>query len=87
MNKDIYYIAAKNLLKWAPEYRRDIMDKLISPYERECVRQAFAEIKRRESLNCIGLICWCKSLSNITSAKQKNKQFKRRAKSRLSRKE
>lgn len=39
MNKDIYYIAAKNLLKWAPEYRRDIMDKLISPYERECVRQ------------------------------------------------
>ena len=55
MNKDIYYIAAKNLLKWAPEYRRDIMDKLISPYERECVRQAFAEIKRRESLNCIEL--------------------------------
>lgn len=33
MNKDIYYIAAKNLLKWAPEYRRDIMDKLISPYD------------------------------------------------------
>lgn len=58
MNKDIYYIAAKNLLKWAPEYRRNIMDKLISPYERECVRQAFAEIKRRESLNCIELICW-----------------------------
>ena len=55
MNKDIYYIAAKNLLKWAPEYRRDIMDKLISPYERECVRQAIAEIKRRESLNCIEL--------------------------------
>lgn len=55
MNKDIYYIAAKNLLKWAPEYRRDIMDKPISPYERECVRQAFAEIKRRESLNCIEL--------------------------------
>ena len=56
MKKDIYYIAAKNLLKWTPEQRRSIMDKLVSPYERECVRQNFVEIIRHhENLNCIEL--------------------------------
>lgn len=44
MKKDIYYIAAKNLLRWSPEQRRQIMDRLVSPYERECVRQSFVQI-------------------------------------------
>lgn len=42
--KDIYYIAAKNLLRWSQEQRVAIMDKLVSPYERECVRQEFEKL-------------------------------------------
>ena len=48
MKKDIYYIAAKNLLKWTAEQRREIVDRLSSPYERECVRQAFVQITARQ---------------------------------------
>lgn len=41
---DIYYITAMNLLRWSPEIRRVMMDKLCSPYERELVRQAFEKL-------------------------------------------
>lgn len=55
MKKDIYYIAAKSLLKWSPERRIEIMDKLISPYERECVRQAAVYIKNKERMKAATL--------------------------------
>lgn len=48
MKKDIYYITARNLLRWSPEQRRQIVDRLASPYERECVRQAFVQITARQ---------------------------------------
>lgn len=43
----IYYIAARNLMKWSPEVRERLLDKL-GAYERECVTAYCARIQESE---------------------------------------
>ncbi len=44
----IYYIAARNLMKWSPEVRERLLDKL-GAYERECVLGWCARIAEKEA--------------------------------------
>lgn len=47
MIEDFYYIAARSLMKWSPEVREQLLDKL-GAYERECVLGYCARIQERE---------------------------------------
>lgn len=52
--REIYYIAAKSLMRWTPDVREQILDKL-TPFERECVRGWCARINEKTESSTIQL--------------------------------
>ena len=47
MIEKVYYITAKSLMRWSPDVREKLLDKL-TPYERECVTAYCARINEEQ---------------------------------------